>query len=112
MGSNPTVRTMKQILVDEGRYEALEALYAVLRFKSEMGEDNHLYSLGDMIFELSKNTSVLGPSRNFIERYEHLARVEYLFRCALAEIANGLDDGINASSIRAKQALDEWQKIR
>lgn len=112
MGSNPTVRTMKQILVDEDRYEALEALYAILRFQSEMGEGYHLRAVGDIMFELSKNTSVLGPSKSLIEKYEQLAKTEQLFRNALAEIANGMDAGISASSEHARQTLDEWYKNR
>lgn len=99
---------MKQILVDEDRYNALESLYEVLRYQSEINEEINIHCIYDLIFELSKNTSVLGPSKDLIQRYEHLAKIELLFRCALAEISNMNGE----ATIKAKQVLDERYKNR
>ncbi len=99
---------MKKILVDEDRYDALEALFAVLRYESEAGDGFELRSVSQTMFELSKNTTVLGPSKDLIKQYEHLAETEYLFRCALAEIANMDGEAAN----KARQTLEEWHNKR
>ena len=98
------------ILVDEKRYEALEALHSILQYQCEVNPDDGLNFkiIGPALFEVEKNTSVLGTERNLIQQYERIAETEYLFRCALAEIANM--DG--EASLRARKALDEWYKAR
>jgi len=93
---------------NEDRYKALETLYAVLRHQSEIGEDFPLRSVANTMFELSKNTSILGPSKDLIQKLEHFAERDYIFRCALAEIANMSGE----AAIRARKALDELNKER
>lgn len=99
---------MRQVTVDEDRYIALETLFAVLRYQLEVDNKLDLLVVVDVMFELSKNNSVLGPSNDLISKYECLAKTELLFRTTLAEIANMSGE----PALRARMALDEWMKNR